>query len=428
MVYGGVWLIFGGVTAKKALKRGSMTVKQNPGALAGLRVIDLTRVLGGPYGTQALADHGADVIKIEPPQGDEVRDWGPPFRDGSASYYVGVNRNKRAMALDLGVEQGRAVLLRLLETADVLIENYKTGTFEKWGIGYEDVLKHRFPRLIHCKISGFGADGPLGGFPGYDAVVQAMSGLMSINGTAEGGPVRVGTPLVDLGTGLNAAFAVMMALYERNKSGLGQYIDVPLYDVAVSLLHPHAANYLMSGTPPKRTGNAHPNITPYDSFATRSGDIFLAVGNDRQFQRLVGELGSPELASDPRFATPATRNANRPVLTGILATLLAERDAAPLAEKLLALGVPAGAVLNIPEVMDHPHTRHRDMVVEDGDYRGTGVPIKFKRTPARPPTKPQAFGASGRAVLAEAGFSHDEITALAASGVLVETRRKGGAD
>jgi len=405
-----------------------MTESPSSGALAGLRVIDLTRVLGGPYGTQALADHGADVIKIEPPQGDEVRDWGPPFRDGAASYYVGVNRNKRAMALDLGVPEGREVLLRLLETADVLIENYKTGTFEKWGIGYDAVLKRRFPRLIHCKISGFGADGPLGGFPGYDAVVQAMSGLMSINGSPDSGPVRVGTPLVDLGTGLNAAFAVMMALFERGKSGLGQYIDVPLYDVAVSLLHPHAANYLMSGAPPKRTGNAHPNITPYDTYATRTGDIFLAVGNDRQFQRLVAELAAPYLAVDPRFATSADRNANRPALTALLADLLADREAGPMAEKLLALGVPAGAVLTIPEVMDHAHTKHREMVVADGEYRGTGVPITFQRTPARAPTKPQAFGASGRAVLSEAGFSEAEITALAASGVLVESRRKGGAE
>jgi formyl-CoA transferase len=391
-------------------------------------VIDLTRVLGGPYGTQALADHGADVIKIEPPQGDEVRDWGPPFRDGAASYYVGVNRNKRAMALDLGQPAGRDVLLRLLETADVLIENYKTGTFEKWGIGYDAVLKQRFPRLIHCKISGFGADGPLGGFPGYDAVVQAMSGLMSVNGTLEGGPVRIGTPLVDLGTGLNAALAVMMALYERNRSGKGQYIDVPLYDVAVSLLHPHAANYLMSGTAPKRTGNAHPNITPYDTFATKTGDIFLAVGNDRQFQRLAAELGAPELSSDPRFATAAARNANRPILTPMLQVLFADREAAPMAETLLALGVPAGAVLTIPEVMDHPHTKHRGMVVEDGEYRGTGAPIKFQRTPARSATKPQSFGAAGRTVLAEAGFSAQEIEDLAKSGVLIEARRKGAAE
>jgi formyl-CoA transferase len=398
------------------------------GALAGLKVIDLTRVLGGPYATQALADHGADVVKIEPPQGDEVRDWGPPFRDGAASYYVGVNRGKRAMALDLAKPAGREVLLRLLAGADVLIENYKTGTFERWGIGYHEVLAARFPRLIHCKISGFGADGPLGGFPGYDAVVQAMSGLMSINGTHEGGPVRVGTPLVDLGTGLNAALAIMMALHERSISGRGQYLDVPLYDVAVSLLHPHAANYLMSGKAPVRTGNAHPNITPYDTFATRTGDIFLAVGNDRQFQRLVAELGRPELATDPRFATAAERNGHRPQLTALLRDLLAPREAGPLAETLLALGVPAGAVLTVPEVMDHPHTRHRAMRVADGAYEGTGVPIKMSRTPARAPAAPRPFGVDGRTVLAEAGFTPAEIDSLAAEGVLVEARRKGGGE
>src|SRR5690349_6389745 len=236
-----------------------------PGALDGLKVIDLSRVLGGPYCAQMLADHGADVIKIEPPQGDEVRDWGPPFRDDAASYFVGINRNKRGLALDLAKPEGREVLMRLLEGADVLIHNFKSGTLEKWGIGYADTLAKKFPRLIYCHITGFGPDGPLGGLPGYDAAVQAVSGLMSINGTEESGPVRIGTPIVDIGTGLNAAIGILMAINDRHKTGKGQGIDVSLYDSAVSFLHPHAANYLMSGKPPKRIGNAHPNISPYDS-------------------------------------------------------------------------------------------------------------------------------------------------------------------
>ncbi|MBI3513081.1 MAG: CoA transferase [Proteobacteria bacterium] len=401
-----------------------MSADRSPGALAGLRVIDLTRVLGGPFCTQTLADHGAEVIKIEPPQGDEVRDWGPPFRDGVASYYVGINRNKRAMALDLGDAKGRDVLLRLLARADVLVENYKTGTFEKWGIGYHAVLAERFPKLIHCKISGFGADGPRGGMPGYDAVIQAMAGLMSINGTPDSGPTRIGNPVVDLGTGLSAAIAILMAVYERQASGRGQYVQVSLYDTAISLLHPQAANFFMSGKPPVITGNAHPNITPYDAFPTRTKQIFLAVGNDRQFARLTAELGAPELAQDARFRTNQDRRANREALTEILRGLLADQAAEPLADKLLAAGVPAGPVQDIPGVMADAHTRHTGMVVEDGAYRGTGTPMKFSRTPARPAEAPHPFSADSRAVLSESGFSSTEIEALIAEGIVPAERRR----
>lgn len=195
------------------------------GALAGIKVIDLSRVLGGPYCTQMLGDHGAEIIKVEPPQGDETRTWGPPFQGDAASYFIGVNRNKRGIVLDLSKPQGREVLFRLLDGADVLVENFKTGTLEKWGMGYEDVLKARFPRLIHCRVSGFGADGPLGGYPGYDAVVQGMAGLMSVNGEPDGAPVRVGVPVVDLATGMNATIAILMAVIERARSGKGQFVE-----------------------------------------------------------------------------------------------------------------------------------------------------------------------------------------------------------
>ena len=238
-------------------------VSSPTGALAGVRVIDLTRVLGGPFCTQILGDHGAEIIKVEPPQGDEVRDWGPPFHEGDASYYIGLNRNKRSIALDLNREEGRAVLLRLLDGADVLIENYKPGSMERWGLGYEDVLKEKFTQLVHCRISGFGADGPLGGFAGYAAIVQAMAGMFSINGDPACGPTRIGIPLVDLGTGLYSAVAILMALIERSRSGLGQFVDMTLYDCAIALMHPHVANYALSDKVPGLTGNAHPNISPY---------------------------------------------------------------------------------------------------------------------------------------------------------------------
>ncbi|GBD42687.1 Acetyl-CoA:oxalate CoA-transferase [bacterium HR40] len=393
------------------------------GALAGLRVIDLTRVLGGPYCTQWLADHGADVIKIEPPQGDETRSWGPPFRDGTASYFLGVNRNKRALALDLAQPDGRAVLLRLLEGADVLVENFRPGTLEKWGLGYAEVLAPRFPRLVHCRISGFGADGPMGGLPGYDAAIQACAGLMSVNGDPSTGPLRMGIPLVDLGTGLAAAFGILAALLERERSGRGQFVDATLYDTAIALLHPQAANWFLSGEPPRLIGNAHPNIAPYDKFRTATCEIFLAVGNDRQFRRLCGLLGRPELADDPRFATNADRNRHRAALRAVLEELLASHDGRELCDRLLREGIPAGPVLAIPEVMEHPHTRHRAMVVEVDGYRGTGIALKLSRTPGSVRRPPPRFAQDSRAILRDAGYTEAEIEALVAKGVVLERPR-----
>ena len=351
------------------------------GSLAGCKIIDLSRVLGGPYCTQLLADHGADVIKIEPPGGDETRGWGPPFLNETASYFVGVNRNKRGMTLDLSEPAGQELLRHLLVDADVLVENFKPGTLEKWGLGYEQ-LNAAFPRLIHCRVSGFGGDGPLGGLPGYDACAQAMCGLMSVNGDADGEATRVGLPVVDMVTGLNAAVAILLALNERARSGLGQFLDITLYDCAVSLLHPHAANYFYSGKIPGRTGNAHPNIAPYETLPTQSGPIFLAVGNNRQFAALAKALDAEVLLDDPRFANNADRLQHRDALRAALTEKLARHDATTLAEQLLRQGVPAAAVQNVEDVLNHPHTQHRGMVLEQGDYRGVGSPIKLSRTPA----------------------------------------------
>ena len=364
-----------------------------PGAMAGLRVIDLSRVLGGPYCTQILADHGADVVKVEPPAGDETRDWGPPFHEDDAAYFIGTNRNKRSIGLDLATEDGRSVLMKMLETADVLIENFKPGTLDKWGIG-NDYLREKFPRLIHCRISGFGGDGPLGGLPGYDACAQAMGGLMSVNGEDGGESTRVGLPVVDMVTGLNAAVAILLALNERQRSGLGQFLDITLYDCALSLLHPHAPNYIYSGKLPKPTGNAHPNIAPYETLPTNRGPIFLAVGNNRQFASLARTLGAPALAEDPRFATNADRLKNRAALHERLAELLREHDPVEFSERLLRAGVPAAAVQNVAQALDHPHTAHRNMVWRRGDYVGLGTPIKLSRTPGGLRSSPPDLGAS----------------------------------
>ncbi|CAG9174024.1 CaiB/BaiF CoA transferase family protein [Cupriavidus pinatubonensis] len=352
------------------------------GALAGIRVVDLSRILGGPYCGQILGDHGADVLKIEPPQGDDTRTWGPPFKDGVASYYFGLNRNKRVMKLDLTAESDRSVLLALLEDADVLVENFKTGTMEKWGLGF-DTLSARFPRLIHCRVSGFGADGPLGGLPGYDAAVQAMAGLMSINGEPDGDALRVGLPVVDMVTGMNAALGVLLALQERERSGRGQFVEAALYDSGLSLLHPHAANWFMNGKAPVRTGNAHPNIYPYDTVATGTDPIFLAVGNDRQFRILCEHLRIPALADDERYATAGGRSVNRVALKAELEARMRELDGKVLADTLVAAGVPCAPVLSVPDALQHPHTVHREMVVEmEGGYKGLGAPVKLSRTPA----------------------------------------------
>lgn len=366
------------------------------GALTGVRVVDLSRVLGGPFCTQILADHGADVLKVEPPSGDETRGWGPPFVDGVAAYFNGANRNKKAITLDLSAPDGRDALLELLADADVLVENFRVGTLEKWGVG-ADFLAERFPRLIHCRVSGFGADGPLGGLPGYDAAVQAMCGLMAVNGERDGGPLRVGVPIVDIATGMNAAIGVLLALQARVVTGRGQFVEAALYDTGLSLMHPHSANYFVSGEEPGRSGNAHPNIAPYSLYQTGGDPIFLAVGNDAQFRKLAAVLGAPEMGDDPDFAGNAGRVKNRARLQAELERRLASHDGATLARRLADAGVPCGPLLSVSGALAHPHTVHRDMIVEIGGYRGVASPIKLSATPptyrlAPPPRAAQQGG------------------------------------
>lgn len=380
-------------------------MSHNSGALSGLRVVDLSRVLAGPLCTQMLADHGAEVIKVEPPRGDETRGWGPPFvRPGTSAYFTGLNRNKKNIVLDLGSDAGREALRRLLEDADVLVENFKSGTLARWGFDDEH-LGERYPRLIHARITGFGVEGPMGGAPGYDAVLQAYGGLMSVNGEQAGPPLRVGVPVVDMMTGIYAVTGILLALQERQVSGLGQLVDCALLDTAVSLLHPHSASWFANGQVPARTGSAHPTIAPYDTFGCRDGIFFLAVGNDRQFRALVDVLGAPGLADEQRFASNADRVAHRDQLRGVLEPLLLSWNRGELGRALLERGVPSSAVHDIGETLTDPQVRHRDLVVELDGYTGVGLPIKLSRTPGSVRTPPRVPGADTDEVLRGLGVA-----------------------
>jgi len=357
-----------------------VSVKAN-GALSGLKILDLSRVLAGPYCTMILADHGANVIKVEPEAGDEARAWGPPFdeRCKGSSYFVGLNRNKRSITLDLKSEDGRAHLKNLLQDADILIENFKPGTMERWGLSYTELAK-QFPSLIYCRISGFGADGPLGGLAGYDAILQAMSGLMSINGTEETGATKVGSPIVDLSTGLYSVISILMAVNERWRSGKGQFIDMTLHDCALAVLHPHAANFFMNGRRPKPMGNSHPNLAPCEKFSTRTGEIFIAIGNDGQFRKLASILGQPEMSDDERFLNNSARVKNAEVLFDELQAIFADCDGEAVGRELLAAGVPAGPVMSVDAALQSDHALERSMILEGPHYKGVGSPIKFSRS------------------------------------------------
>jgi crotonobetainyl-CoA:carnitine CoA-transferase CaiB-like acyl-CoA transferase len=389
------------------------------GALDGVRVVDLSRVLAGPYCAQLLADHGADVVKVESPAGDDTRAWGPPFvGPGMSAYYTGMNRNKSALALDLRTPRGLEVLERLLAPADVMIENFKAGTLARWGLP-DELLAQRFPRLVRCRITGFGTDGPLGGAPGYDAVAQAHGGLMSVNGEPDGPALRVGVPVADLVTGLHAFGGVLLALRERERSGRGQLVDCALLDTAVSLLHPHSTAWLADGTPPRRTGAAHSTLVPYETFAAQDGPLFVGVGNDRQFRDLVEVLGLAGLADDPRFRTNADRAAAAATLRPLLAAAVARFTGEALGAALLARGVPSAPVHDVATALQDPQVRHREMVVEHDGYRGVGIPIKLERTPGAVRSAPPAHGADTVAVLARHGYAAAEIDALVRDGIAV---------
>ena len=370
------------------LKHGETT-----GALAGVRVLDLSRVVAGPLCGQMLADHGADVIKVESAQGDETRRLGPPFVEpGQAAYFSALNRGKRGICLDLTQSEDRAVIEALLEDADVLIENFLPGTMEKWGLGYENYLAKKFPQLIYCSISGFGKTGPLGGLPGYDAVLQAMCGIMSINGDPQSGPTRVGAPIVDQVTGYTAFSGILMSLFARVRTQRGQRVEATLFDTALSMLIPHGVNWMTSGQTPELIGSAHPNIPTYDRFDVGDGQMFLGIVNDSQFVRFCKKIQREDLCENPLFSSNAQRMMNRQTLRQALAEALKNFSRVELCQALMDAGVPAGPVNTVPEAFQQPHAFARDMLVERTDYRGIGLPIKLSDTPGQAGRRPPKLG------------------------------------
>ena len=397
-----------------------MAATPKPSALTGLRVLDLSRVLAGPLCAQMLADHGANVVKVEPPDGDEARRFGPPLDErGEVAYFGALNRGKRSIAVDLARPAGRAVLEKLLADADVLVENFLPGTMEKWGLGYEATLAARHPRLIYCSVSGFGADGPLGGLPGYDAVLQAICGLMSINGTPDSGALRLGVPVVDYLTGYNALSGVLLALAARERSGRGQRVEATLFDTGLALLIPHASNWFYSGRIPERMGSAHPNIAPYDRYAAADGEVFLGVVNNGQFQRFCECVARPDLLADPRFADSSARLTNRDALRAEIERTLLGFKAAALCEDLMRRGVPAGPVNNVAQALSQPHATHRAMVVDEHGHRSLGLPVKLSASPGRPGALPPRLSEHAAAILAELGCDDAAIQTLYAEGAVV---------
>lgn len=353
------------------------------GPLAGLRVIELARVLAGPWAGQTLADLGAEVIKVEAPRGDDTRQWGPPFvtrgQDVSAAYFHSTNRGKASVTIDFREAAGKARLLELIEGADILIENYKVGGLAKYGLDY-DTLKERFPKLIYCSITGFGQTGPYASRAGYDFIIQGMSGLMSITGDPEGQPQKSGVAITDLFTGVYATTAILAAVHLRSQTGRGQHIDMALMDVAVAMTSNQGMNYLTSGKVPGRMGNAHVNLTPYQVFDCADGHIIIATGNDAQYQRLCRLLGLDDMAEAPMFLRNSDRVANRDEMTRLLteATLLRSRD--DLLAACEAEGVPAGPINDMADVMADPQVRARGLQIETDGVPGVRTPIRFSES------------------------------------------------
>ena len=396
------------------------------GPLSGLRVLDLTRVLAGPTCTQMLGDLGAEVIKIERPEaGDDTRGFAPPFVPNTkeSAYFVGVNRNKKSVTLDIAKPEGQAIILKLLEHCDILVENFKVGALAKYGLGYEQLAKTH-PRLIYCSITGFGQTGPYAPRPGYDALIQAMGGVMSLTGEPNGSPQKVGVPVADLFAGLYGCIGILAAVNHRNNTGQGQQIDIGMLDTHVAWLANQGMNYLATGENPPRLGNQHPNIAPYQEFPTKDGYIILAVGNDPTFERFCKAFGQEALLSDPRFATNPIRVQTRQLVTDTLTPVMKSKTTAEWIDALEALKIGCGPLNTLEQVFADPHVQAREMVVEMAHGSGETVkvianPVKLSATPPSYRSAPPVLGEHTNAVLSDVlKMSAAEIAALKEKGIL----------
>jgi crotonobetainyl-CoA:carnitine CoA-transferase CaiB-like acyl-CoA transferase len=377
-------------------------------ALTGIKVLDLSRVLAGPYCTMVLGDLGADVIKVEPPEGDETRGWGPPFAGGESAYYLCVNRNKRSIVINLKTDEGKKVLRDLALQSDVLVENFRPGTLNKFGLDYE-ALHELNPKLIYCSITGFGQTGSMKDKPGYDFMIQALGGLMSITGEPEGEPMKTGVAVVDLFAGQNAIIAILAALQARTLTGRGQHLDISLFDSQLGWLVNVASNYLISGKLPKRHGNAHANIVPYQSFQANDGWFAIAVGNDRQFARLCEMLGKPEIAADEKFATNSARVQNRAEIVALLVSIFKTKSASEWLAKLDEAEIPCGPIQNFEQVFSMANVAEREMLVKMdhptiGELSLVGSPLKMTDTPVEYRLHPPLMGEHTDDVLRELGY------------------------
>ena len=388
------------------------------GPLAGTRVVDLTRILAGPLCTMMLGDMGAEVIKVEPPdKGDDTRGWGPPFVAGEAAYFLGVNRNKRSLTLNMAVPAGQKILAGLVEKADVLIDNFRIGTLEKWG--FTDAwFEQRAPRLVRCSITGYGSTGPKAALPGYDFILQAESGLMSICGEPDGGPTKYGVAIVDVCTGMLASNSILAALNARHRTGKGQKVELSLYETSLAMLINVASNYLTAGRNAGRFGNGHPSIVPYTTYQAADAMVAIGIGNERQFGRVAEVLGHPEWAKDPRFTSNRARVENRDVIDGFINEALSHDDADVWLDKLKAVGVPSGRINSVADALDDPHTTARDMIetVEHstiGALKMLGIPFKFSDTACSVRRAPPTLGQHNDEILkGELGLDEKAIAEL----------------
>jgi len=373
--------------------------------LNGIRVLDLSRVLAGPYCTMVLGDLGADVIKVESPEGDETRSWGPPFAEGESAYYLCVNRNKRSIVVDFKMDEGRRFIHELITQSDVLVENFRPGTLARFSLDFEAASVIN-PNLIYCSITGFGQTGPLRDRPGYDFMIQALGGLMSITGEPDGEPMKVGVAVADLFAGQNAVIGILAALQARTQTGKGQHLDISLFDSQVGMLANIASNYLISGNLPKRYGNAHANIVPYQSFQASDTWFVIAVGNDRQFERLCEVIGNPELARDPRFTLNSERVKNRDKLIDFLKPIFLKETASEWLSAFEGAGIPCGSINTLDKVFSMPQVEAREMLIrmgnsELGDLRLVGSPLKFSDTAVEYKLPPPKLGEHTKEILKE---------------------------